>query len=250
MKRLWIGIGIGIGIAAAVGAAGWWHWTSAARLIPHALAANIPAETRQLVLVVPEDGDAVTARVWLLARDAVGARWRIDRGPLAATVGRNGTGWGRDGSGTRNPGGYPDKREGDGRSPAGVFLIPSAFGTGSQPPAGVRLPWLECTPALRGVDDARSKYYNQIVDEAIVPDKDWDSAEIMLREDGLYESGLVIAHNADRIPGGGSCIFIHLWRGPGEGTAGCTALDRDDVRTILTWLNPVEQPRLALGVAP
>jgi L,D-peptidoglycan transpeptidase YkuD (ErfK/YbiS/YcfS/YnhG family) len=192
--------------------------------------------------------DRVPAEVWLLERGTEVSPWKIIAGPLAANVGRNGTGWGRDGSGLLNPGGYPEKQEGDGRSPAGVFPIPATFGSSPEPPVGVRLPWLACTDTLRGVDDPKSKYYNKIVDEAAIPDQDWDSAEIMRREDGLYDAGLVIGHNADRVPGAGSCIFLHIWKGPGQGTAGCTALAPGDVWKILTWLDPVREPRLVLGI--
>jgi L,D-peptidoglycan transpeptidase YkuD (ErfK/YbiS/YcfS/YnhG family) len=192
--------------------------------------------------------DRVPAEVWLLERGTEGSPWKIIAGPLAANVGRNGTGWGRGEPALPNPGGYPDKQEGDGRSPAGIFRLQGAFGTAAQAPVGVRLPWLECTDTLRGVDDAKSKYYNRIVDEEAITDKDWDSAEIMRREDGLYETGLVIGHNPDRVPGAGSCIFLHIWKGPGQGTAGCTALAPGDVRQILMWLDPAREPRLVLGV--
>ena len=249
MRPVWKTTG-GLALGGLAVLAWWWQVTKVDRLIPVALAGAIPSETRQLVLVLAQGIDAVPAGVILLARDHAGKRWRIQAGPFPANLGRNGVGWGRDGSGLPNPGSYPDKKEGDGRSPAGVFRLPYAFGTEPQAPAGVKLPWLVCTPTLRGVDDAKSKYYNQMVDEASIPDKDWESAEIMRRDDGAYETGLLIDHNADRIAGGGSCIFLHLWKGPGHGTAGCTALAREDVRKILSWLDPAAEPRLVLGVAP
>ncbi len=167
---------------------------------------------------------------------------------MEAVVGRNGVGWGTGDPDLPNPGGYPDKKEGDGRSPAGIFRLPFAFGSAVSAPPGVKLPWRECTPSLRGVDDVKSRYYNLVVDETIVPDKDWDSAEIMRRDDGAYETGIMIGHNPARVPGGGSCIFLHLWKGPGEGTAGCTALSRENVRTILAWIDPAREPRLVLAV--
>jgi zinc D-Ala-D-Ala dipeptidase len=86
------------------------------------------------------------------------------------------------------------------------------------------------------------------VDEAQISDKDWDSAEVMRREDGVYDAGVMIGHNAAQMPGGGSCIFLHIWKGPGQGTAGCTALAAEDVRKILAWLDPGMEPRLVLGL--
>lgn len=167
---------------------------------------------------------------------------------MDAAVGKNGSAWGLGAAALERPAAYGEKREGDGRSPAGVFEIPAAFGLAATAPSGVTLPWLECTPTLRGVDDPGSRYYNKIVDEAAVSDKDWSSAETMRRVDGLYDFGAVIDHNAHGRPGAGSCIFLHVWKGPGQGTAGCTALDRSHVLLILQWLRAGASPRLALAV--
>src|SRR4029078_1066192 len=107
-------------------------------------------------------------------------------------------------------------------SPAGVFRIPYAFGYAPQSEAGwLRVPYRTLSPTVSGVDDVQSRYYNQVVDSAEVK-QDWDSAEIMRREDGLYRWGAFVAHNPRNEPGGGSCIFLHVWRGYGSPTAGCT----------------------------
>jgi L,D-peptidoglycan transpeptidase YkuD (ErfK/YbiS/YcfS/YnhG family) len=39
------------------------------------------------------------------------------------------------------------------------------------------------------------------------------------------------------VPGNGSCIFLHIWRGPGQGTAGCTAMPEQNLKEIIHWLN-------------
>jgi len=56
--------------------------------------------------------------------------------------------------------------------------------------------------------------------------------------------GLVIAHNPQRTPGAGSCIFLHLWMNGSEGTAGCTALHRADLMELLRWLDVAKHPVL------
>ena len=238
----------GAAVLGTAGMAGWWQITKGSRLIPLELSGSISLDTRQLILVLAESRGMVPANVWLLERGKLRSHWHIAEGPWPANIGKNGVGWGRDSLGTPNPGGYPDKKEGDGRSPAGVFRVPAAFGTTKTAPSGLRLPWLSCTATLRGVDDIQSKYYNQIVDEASVPDKDWNSAEIMRREDGLYDLGLLISHNPERLAGAGSCIFLHIWKGPGQGTAGCTALAFEHVQKIAAWLDPACGPCLVLGV--
>jgi D-alanyl-D-alanine dipeptidase len=75
---------------------------------------------------------------------------------------------------------------------------------------------------------------------------DWNSWERMLRDDHLYSLGVVVDHNwADQTqPGKGSCIFLHVWRGPDQPTVGCTAMDERNLRTLLGWLDPRQTPTL------
>jgi D-alanyl-D-alanine dipeptidase len=106
------------------------------------------------------------------------------------------------------------------------------------------MPYLSLAKSVECVDDTNSKFYNQIVDrDQVAPD--WNSSEHMLRPDELYRLGLVINHNArPSQPGGGSCIFMHIWLGPGRGTVGCTAMPAERLESILAWLNPVKKPLL------
>jgi L,D-peptidoglycan transpeptidase YkuD (ErfK/YbiS/YcfS/YnhG family) len=65
--------------------------------------------------------------------------------------------------------------------------------------------------------------------------------------DDLYRWGVEVAYNPEREPGAGSCIFLHVWRGPGSPTAGCTAMPEDDLLTVLRWLRPGDDPVLVQG---
>jgi L,D-peptidoglycan transpeptidase YkuD (ErfK/YbiS/YcfS/YnhG family) len=69
-----------------------------------------------------------------------------------------------------------------------------------------------------------------------------------LHHDGdvRYREGFVIEHNAQAIPGHGSCIFAHLWRTPGEATAGCTAMQPANMQRLLAWIDPKATPRFVL----
>ncbi len=99
------------------------------------------------------------------------------------------------------------------------------------------------TPTLEAIDDPRSRFYNQVVDRAEVPRPDWRSSEKMSTI-SVYELGLVVFHNTERLPGCGSCIFLHLQSPNNTGTAGCTALRRADLLALLLWLDPARQPVL------
>ena len=61
--------------------------------------------------------------------------------------------------------------------------------------------------------------------------------------DQRYREGFVIEHNRDgAVPNGGSCIFAHLWKAPGEATAGCTAMAPDAMAPLLAWLDARRNP--------
>jgi D-alanyl-D-alanine dipeptidase len=68
---------------------------------------------------------------------------------------------------------------------------------------------------------------------------DWQSAEYMRREDELYAIAIVVEHNTrETEPGAGSCIFIHVWRGPDSGMTGCTAMPLEMLEGFAGWLRP------------
>src|SRR5690606_37389780 len=75
-----------------------------------------------------------------------------------------------------------------------------------------------------------------------------ESTEPMRRDlhangDQRYREGFVIEHNPNgTVANGGSCIFAHLWKAPGEPTAGCTAMAPDDMAPLLAWLDADRRP--------
>jgi D-alanyl-D-alanine dipeptidase len=139
----------------------------------------------------------------------------------------------------------PVKQEGDGRAPAGVFSLSSAFGYA--PPeqaADVKLPYIQAVATLECVDDPRSAHYNRIVDRAAVENPDWKSSERMRRDDDQYRWGVVVDHNAQGASGRGSCVFLHIWEAPRKGTAGCTAMDLSSMEELLRRLDAKKRPML------
>jgi D-alanyl-D-alanine dipeptidase len=160
--------------------------------------------------------------------------------PFAVVLGKNGMGWGKGLLDIGQPEG-PVKQEGDGKAPAGMFKLSTAFGYA--PAAETRLPYLPLTPTIECVDDSQSTRYNELVDGAVV-EKDWSSSERMRRSDELYRQGIVIQHNIPASPAAGSCIFFHIWRGPTAPTRGCTAMDPADIARLFNWLDPGKSPVL------
>lgn len=234
-----------LAVLAALVALGWWLWPRGPR-IPVLLAGSIPDACGQVVLVISPVAESVEARLWFMERTA--GKWHPVRGPIPVTLGHKGLAWGTGEHRVERPAGFRIKEEGDKCSPAGVFRIPFAFGTASAGDAAwLKLEYKPLTPSIIGVDDPASVHYNEVVDANVV-ERDWESNEPMLRHDRLYEWGAFVGHNPDRVPGAGSCIFFHLWPGPGKGTAGCTAMSAEDLRALLAWLDPAKHPLLVQGL--
>lgn len=205
------------------------------------------AGARQLIVVTTSGWDAVDGSLRRYERATVRGGWRPVGAPIPIVVGRNGMAWGRGLHGEAAPAGAagPVKKEGDGRSPAGLFRLGPAFGYAPAAKTGARrVPYLQATPTLECVDDVKSAHYNRVLDRRSVKTPDWQSSEQMRREDDFYRLGVIVDHNADRAAGCGSCIFLHIWAGAGKGTAGCTAMESEKMETVFRWLDARTHPLL------
>jgi L,D-peptidoglycan transpeptidase YkuD (ErfK/YbiS/YcfS/YnhG family) len=208
-------------------------------------AAQMEVSTQLMVVTTP-DWNAVDGRLQRYERTAPGQAWKAVGDAVPVVVGKKGMGWGLgivpvDRLRGANE---PVKQEGDGKSPAGVFSLGTAFGFAEKAPGEWKMPYLALTPSIDCVDDAQSSRYNTIADRSTVT-PDWNSAEHMRAVGEAYRWGVVVDQNAAPAKkNGGSCVFMHVWSGAGHGTAGCTAMPREQIETILGWLDPVKRPLL------
>ncbi len=204
--------------------------------------AELLSGSTQYIKVVADGWDAVTGKLQLFSRESIYADWKQDGEAFDVVLGKTGLAWGK-GLHTIPSGETNIKQEGDNKAPIGVFRISSAFGYAEESP-NPEFPYIYLHEKMIGIDDPGSKYYNQVVDSTHVV-QDWKSAEVMLREDGLYEYGLIIDHNTSPAePGFGSCIFMHIWRDENQGTEGCTAMPGESILRVLKWLRPETSPLL------
>lgn len=194
--------------------------------------------SHQLIVVTSKNWDDIQGVAQRYERR--GDHFEKFQGPFAVVLGKNGMGWGKGLLDTAHLQG-PVKQEGDGKAPAGIFKLGTAFGY--DPTAETRLPYLALTSTIECVDDSDSKRYNQLVDHSTLA-KDWNGAEHMRRSDDLYRRGIFIEHNTPTSPAAGSCIFFHIWRGPAAPTRGCTAMDPADIARLFNWLDPRQSPLL------
>jgi len=131
------------------------------------------------------------------------------------------------------------KREGDGATPLASLPILSGFCTSPIPRRNYCPVPLKITRPQDGWCDAsQDANYNKPVRLPYHA-----SAEMMRRDDGLYNIGFVLDWNiSSRCLGRGSAIFLHLAR-QGKGgdllpTQGCIALTQRDMARLLPHLKP------------
>jgi L,D-peptidoglycan transpeptidase YkuD (ErfK/YbiS/YcfS/YnhG family) len=206
--------------------------------------AGSPLEgARQVLLVLTDGWDAVSGTLQRFDRSSADGPWQAVGPAVPVVVGRSGLAWGSGVAPVQAPG--PVKREGDGKSPAGVFRLSTAFGQTPDKPSAWQLPYRSLGDDVECVDDVRSASYNRLTTRSAAARVDWSSSEKMWQEP-LYKWGVVVDHNASSQvqPAGGSCIFLHIWRGPGRGTAGCTATEESALTAVIAWLAPKPAPLL------
>lgn len=128
-----------------------------------------------------------------------------------------------------------DKREGDGATPAGSFLLKRLL---VRPD---RLPRPLTALSIRPIridggwcDDPASALYNRPVRRPFA-----GGHEALWRADGLYDCVGVLDYNTDRIrKGRGSAIFLHVATPEFRPTAGCIAIRRADLLRLLRRIGP------------
>lgn len=171
------------------------------------------AATTQIEVVAP--GTTGTLVVYSTAN---GTRQELLR--TQAYVGRNGC--------------SVDKREGDGKTPVGVYEIRRGFGLATPPAAGIA--YTQLSGGEKWVDDVASARYNQWVTKDTKP-VDWKSAEDLPKEAIAYKYVAVIEYNtANIVKGAGSAIFLHCTEG--KPTSGCISVPEEAMIKILGLIQP------------
>ncbi len=214
---------------AANGARGSEPPASLSRFIKKIIARHAPriGESGQLIFATNRDSSSVLVTIHALERN--NGVWRPVFPAFAGSIGGKGFA------------AVNDKREGDGKSPSGIFPLGIAFGY--DPSAGTKMPYRQATDDDFWVDDVNSENYNQWVKG----EPGAASRERMKRDDEQYKYGVVIEYNMHPIvKGKGSAIFLHVWKG-GESTLGCVAMSEEMILEILGWLDPAKKPLIIMG---
>ncbi len=123
-----------------------------------------------------------------------------------------------------------DKREGDGATPVGRFVLRQVLYRSDRlgrPRTGLAIAALQANDGW--CDDPDDRNYNRFVRHPYRA-----SAERLWRADHLYDLIVVLGYNeTPRVKGRGSAIFMHV-AGPGfKPTAGCIALTRPHLLRLI-----------------
>lgn len=179
----------------------------------------------QIVLVLADSPE--TSKAAAYTYEKVSGQWQVVFEPFDCVIGRNGLAY--------------DKKEGDGKSPIGIFPLYRSFGREANP--GTRLNYTRFEENDFWIDDPNSKLYNTY--QKGIPNGRWASAEDLYKIGDIYRFFIVIEYNTKNpVPGKGSAIFMHIWRGKESYTAGCTAMAEENLLKILNWLEPSKAPFL------
>jgi len=177
------------------------------------------ADTQKLI-VTPDKASPQTAKMEFVENGKIVNIYDV-------LIGRNGAA--KDG----------EKREGDGKTPSGTFKITSIFGKSDH--GFDKMGFIKTYPDLYCIDDVKSENYNKIADKNLIK-KDFDSFEFMYRADDLYDIGAVIGYNESGEKGLGSCIFLHVKSKDNKPTAGCVAMEKIELDTLLKRLDSSKNP--------
>jgi L,D-peptidoglycan transpeptidase YkuD (ErfK/YbiS/YcfS/YnhG family) len=186
---------------------------------------------QQVIVVDAPNAASTTATLFTFEND--GSGWYQVFAPMAARDGVNG--W--------IPG--PERHEGDGTTPEGMYAIGSTM-YGTEPDPGTLFPYHQLACGDWWDEDPASPMYNtfQHVACGSQPSFAGDS-EALWTEGNAYPSMAVIDFNTPAAGPIGSGIFLHA--DIGAPTQGCVSLPYGDLIQVLTWLNPARHPVVVMG---
>jgi len=223
-------------------------------LFTQSLYAQIPQSTNQVIIGIAPDWNSSHVTLSVFERTDSTSPWKINGKGWKGRLGRNGLAWGL---GLHQPNIIQHsthkliKKEGDGRAPAGIFRIGSAYGYANQINKHDKLPYRKITQNDLWVEDSKSVHYNRHLILKHKPSTTWEKKAQMRQGDYAHSLKLFISHNSPEQgkakPFAGSAIFFHIWRGGGsKPTAGCTTMAPQLLKQLISTIKPEKKPLYVL----
>ena len=125
-------------------------------------------------------------------------------------------------------------REGDRKTPVGVFRFNRAFGIADDP--GCAIPYVKVDEDMYWSSDSREGYhYNRLISRRDFPGLDLQNGvmEHLIDCTRQYQYCLNISYNEECTPGLGSAIFLHCLGPDKPFTAGCIAIPEDRMKFVM-----------------
>ena len=125
-------------------------------------------------------------------------------------------------------------KEGDAKTPTGVFRFNRAFGIADDP--GCKIPYVKVDQDTYWSGDPREGFhYNELVSIKDLPELDLASgdSEHIIDYTYYYQYCLNISYNEAGTPGLGSAIFLHCFGPVKPFTGGCVAIPEDHMKYVM-----------------
>ena len=199
----------------------------------------------QLVVVLTENWESSKGKLICYEKN-INSEWQpYFSNHFEVLLGKNGLAWG---IGIHKKNSQNLKKEGDGRSPAGIFKIGKIYGESNSLLEGSNYPYHKITEKDAWVDDPKNPFYNKHVMSNFFETKpEWFESQRMRLGDSAYRWLIAINHNTNPPkPGYGSAIFFHVRRGPERRTTGCTVLSLKNLECLIKFLNEKHNPHYVL----
>ena len=126
--------------------------------------------------------------------------------------------------------GWGKTREGDMKTPTGVFHFTMAFGIKDF--YGCKIGYTKVDETNYWCGDSQSEYYNQFVSTRYYDEFNKKDSEHIIDYKEAYKYCLNISYNEDGVPRLGSAIFLHC-QTKNNFTAGCVAIPEDKMIEVL-----------------
>ncbi|MDR1539629.1 MAG: L,D-transpeptidase family protein [Clostridiales bacterium] len=171
------------------------------------------------------------AKAVINAYEKTDGRWSRAFSDLSGVVGQRGISYNR--------------TQGDKTTPGGVYSI--TWGFGILPDPGVKYPYRLVDESDYWVGDSNSDLYNTYQSRDSSSSWSTRNSEHLIEYEKAYDHAAVIDFNLERKKGIGGGIFLHALTNS-SGTAGCVALESEDLLNVLKWIDP--EKRTAIIICP
>ena len=215
-------------------------------LIPAGKIGSLKINGNQVIIVTVRKENSTTANVSFYIKERK-EKWILDFSAIGY-IGKNGIG---------------KAKEGDNKTPVGLYHFTAAFGVAPKP-AHTKIPYVKVNETHWLVSDPNSKYYNRFVStseskegypwtrdgypKVKEADIDWDTSrgEQLYKYPKAYKYSLILNYNTENAPHKGSAIFLHCYADD-KYTAGCVAIPPSKMKYLIHKLdvnnqNEIETP--------